>query len=1193
MRHCWGAFALAVVACAACSVGVAPPGSAVITCRVQTDCPSSLVCVLDVGRCVQPGTDCVVQRPEGFFSAPDGNTCTLDGNPEAVCKSGVCSLCGNGKVESGEGCDDGANADERDGCTSLCEVPVCGDRIVTARAETCDDGNDNNNDACADCQSVQWAADIAFGLGPRRDGLSTTTLPGMTSMTVSRYGAIYVGVAQDGRTEADASGLPGAANIAGVIWQLSETADALIRVAGSGAANTEPHGEGLVGRFANLSAIGGVVTDGRGTLYFTENGTHKYVMRLDAQGMLHIVAGTGENCESAPTGCGNSSAGTMRLARNAQLIAPGALAFDQSGNLYFADGSTIRRISPDGFISLFAGANTTCAGADADCENLPGRGAVGTKLGEIDGLAIDSQNAVYVAETYRYAGNQRNARGVVRVISTSNTISVVAGTEGAPVTALTSTGGAAIAFSSTNAVYPFDGSAVGKAIVTGRSIRALATDPEGRLLVLDSGSGSPTITRTGDSTPLFGTPRATELPSGVRGTGVDSQTRAVAVRPNGDLVFSTGRQIMSWSAATGLVEFVAGIACEDCGVEGPVNEVRFDNVVDIALVDDAIYVLDVDRRLGVIASMGEALEPRNQLRRIRDGRVTTVAGRGGFCSSQSAICDLDVASGNALAVTFDRLLGMDVAGGIAYLTTVNRLWRVDLASGNAIAVTGSLSCPYDVAISGSDAYIADSVNCRIARWNGSALTPVVSTSANCAAGTSLPSCDLDATADARYPVRLDVLNDEITYAVSLQSELWTVKTDGTNRTRIADGEGSNSVEEDKRLEDTKLGETLFARGDDGSLFVYERLGAIRRTTGSERITRTIIGPVDIGYTGAYAKTELGVLVQAAPFVAGNAMLMDAGQGTARRVEFASASVFPVMGYAQPAGVLLSSDTPRATRYVRRFTNRNNRGGGVAFDAARSILYTTSNEGIVITQVAGNDSAAWTSLLLDPAMVMGPGDTSVKPSQLVFNELALSPDGTRLYATDMVRNVIYALPVGGGRDNGYFETIAGRGEFIGDRDAETGTDALFNTPRGIAVSAHGAIYVADQLNNRVRRIEAGGKHAVTTVLGTGVPSSVGDGTPASAMPVDAPVGVTFDAFNNLIVVGRETVRVVLARGTTEADEPNAGSTTATIYDATNPDGSDFAKADLTPCLKAPFRGATDDELYIGDGCTGAVLRLRRQ
>jgi cysteine-rich repeat protein len=74
-----------------------------------------------------------------------------DGNPISTdgCTD-ACTICGNNTTTGPEECDDG-DLQSGDGCDANCTVTGCGNTIVTA-PETCDDGNNDNNDDCpADC----------------------------------------------------------------------------------------------------------------------------------------------------------------------------------------------------------------------------------------------------------------------------------------------------------------------------------------------------------------------------------------------------------------------------------------------------------------------------------------------------------------------------------------------------------------------------------------------------------------------------------------------------------------------------------------------------------------------------------------------------------------------------------------------------------------------------------------------------------------------------------------------------------------------------------------------------------------------------------------------------------------------------------------------------------------------------------
>ncbi len=87
-------------------------------------------------------------------------TDTSDGpdSLEPVCAllSPTVATCGNGIKEAGEQCDDG-NQDNTDACTNICENARCGDGY-TQSGEQCDDGNTRNGDGCSALCTVETKA---------------------------------------------------------------------------------------------------------------------------------------------------------------------------------------------------------------------------------------------------------------------------------------------------------------------------------------------------------------------------------------------------------------------------------------------------------------------------------------------------------------------------------------------------------------------------------------------------------------------------------------------------------------------------------------------------------------------------------------------------------------------------------------------------------------------------------------------------------------------------------------------------------------------------------------------------------------------------------------------------------------------------------------------------------------------------
>ncbi|MEZ4451240.1 MAG: DUF4215 domain-containing protein [Nannocystaceae bacterium] len=78
----------------------------------------------------------------------DANKSEADGQGGCSIYCVVLAACGDGVVQSKfEACDDG-NQDDNDACTNACTKAKCGDGIVQAGVEECDDGNTEDTDAC-------------------------------------------------------------------------------------------------------------------------------------------------------------------------------------------------------------------------------------------------------------------------------------------------------------------------------------------------------------------------------------------------------------------------------------------------------------------------------------------------------------------------------------------------------------------------------------------------------------------------------------------------------------------------------------------------------------------------------------------------------------------------------------------------------------------------------------------------------------------------------------------------------------------------------------------------------------------------------------------------------------------------------------------------------------------------------------
>lgn len=108
-------------------------------------------------------------------------------------------------------------------------------------------------------------------------------------------------------------------------------------------------------------------------------------------------------------------------------------------------------------------------------------------------------------------------------------------------------------------------------------------------------------------------------------------------------------------------------------------------------------------------------------------------------------------------------------------------------------------------------------------------------------------------------------------------------------------------------------------------------------------------------------------------------------------------------------------------------------------------------------------------------------------------------------------------------SGVITTVAGSSnEFGFAGDGGPAINARLDYPSDVAFDAGGNLYIADSFNNRVRRVDRNG--IITTVAGNGVHGFGGDGGPPLSAALDFPSGLAFDAQGDLYITDQHNNRI---------------------------------------------------------------------
>ncbi|MFI5141142.1 MAG: PKD domain-containing protein, partial [Bacteroidia bacterium] len=253
----------------------------------------------------------------------------------------------------------------------------------------------------------------------------------------------------------------------------------------------------------------------------------------------------------------------------------------------------------------------------------------------------------------------------------------------------------------------------------------------------------------------------------------------------------------------------------------------------------------------------------------------------------------------------------------------------------------------------------------------------------------------------------------------------------------------------------------------------------------------------------------------------------------------------------------------------------NNPAGITLDTAGNIYiadYTNSsirkvtNAGIIST-IAGNGTGAFS------------GNGGQATAAELYNPTCVALDNKgNIYIADYGNSSIRKITTAG-----IISNIAGNGAMGFAGDGAAATASQLQLPSGITTDAVGNIFIADKGNNRIRKINTTG--IINTVAGNGTAAYSGDGGQATAASLNNPSGVGFDATGNMYIADKlnNVVRKVTTAGiiSTVAGNNSLGAS----YTG---DGGAAIAAQLNNPANVAFSPVGN--MYIADGGNNVVRQI---
>ena len=300
------------------------------------------------------------------------------------------------------------------------------------------------------------------------------------------------------------------------------------------------------------------------------------------------------------------------------------------------------------------------------------------------------------------------------------------------------------------------------------------------------------------------------------------------------------------------------------------------------------------------------------------------------------------------------------------------------------------------------------------------------------------------------------------------------------------------------------GNAYIADTDNNTIRKITSAGVVSTLAGTAGQTGSTDGSVISGLSTATFNSPNDIAVDKS----GNLYVADSGNNTIRKITPAGV-VSTLAGTAGQTGTI--DGTGNAARF--------NYPLGLTVDASGNV-YVADNHNFTIRRItpAGDVSTiAGTAGSFGNVDANGTAAYFSRPSDVVVDAAG------NAFVADSGNNEIRKITA-----NGQVSTLAGRAAQSGSQDG-SGSAARFYSPLGLAADPQGNVYVADYINQEIRKITPAGMVSTLAGGGAGLSGSA-DGTGATAR-FNYPEGVAADRNGNVYVADtrNETIRKITPAG----------------------------------------------------------------